>query len=141
MTRSYEDIINLPRHVSKTRPPMSIINRAAQFAPFAALTGHDAAVKETARLTDKRVELDECEKERLNDKLQLVAECLEDYPEISITYFQPDSKKAGGSYVTTTGQVKKIDAYRRVIVMSGGITIPIEEILDIDGSLFSQAED
>lgn len=137
MTKSYDDIINLPRHESKTRPRMSAINRAAQFAPFAAITGHDAAVKETARLTDKRLVLDEYEKERLNDKLHIIAERLEDRPEVSISYFQPDARKAGGAYVTTTGHVKKIDKYRRIIAMSEGITIPIEEVLEIDGEIFS----
>lgn len=136
MTNKYDDIINLPRHISKTRPPMTIKNRAAQFSPFAALTGHDAAVKETARLTDDRVELDEYIKEPLNDRIQIIVCRLKEEPEISITYFQPDTKKDGGAYVTATGVVKKINIYERVILMDDGTEIIIDEIIRIEGKIF-----
>lgn len=136
MTEKYDDIINLPHHVSKKHPPMKAIDRAAQFSPFAALTGHDAAVKETARLTDKRVELDEYMKDYLSRKLQIIEDRLEDNPEIEITYFQPDQKKKGGSYVTYTGTVKKIDQFERAIIMTDGTVIPIDEIISIDGQIF-----
>ena len=129
----YDDIINLPRHELKTRPPMSRSNRAAQFSPFAALTGYDEAVKETARLTDKRVDLDETVKARLDEKLRLIQEQLSSEPEITVTYFQPDEKKAGGSYVTISGIVKKIDYYERAVIMKDRTRIEIDEIADIIG--------
>lgn len=134
-TGKYNDIIHLPRHVSKKHPPMPIIDRAAQFAPFAALTGHDAAIKETARLTDKRKELDEYEKDALNERLRLVAEQIDERPEIKITYFQPDDKKEGGAYVSVVGCVKKIDHYERMVCLEDGIKIPMEEIFEIDVKL------
>jgi hypothetical protein len=115
---------------------MSAIDRAAQFSPFAALTGYDAAVKETARLTDKKIELDESMKDALSDRLQIIADRVKEYPEIAITYFQPDMKKNGGAYVTATGTAKKIDEYERVVVMTDGTGIPIDEIISIDGQIF-----
>lgn len=136
MTREYDDIINLPRHVSPTRPPMSTINRAAQFSPFAALTGYESAIKETARLTEKRVELDEYTKETLNDRLQILSDQLKKHPKISITYFREDEKKDGGAYVTSRGIVKKIDEYERVIIMDDGSVISIDEIISIEGQIF-----
>jgi hypothetical protein len=132
MTKTYDDIIHLPHHVSTTHPHMAAIDRAAQFSPFAALTGYDAAIKETARLTDKRVELDEAMKEALSNKLQMVAVRLKERPEIAITYFQPDGKKNGGAYVTVINKVKKIDVYERIVVMTDGKVIPIDEIISID---------
>lgn len=136
MTSEYDDIINLPHHVSVTRPHMTVIDRAAQFSPFAALTGYAAAIKETARLTDDRVELDEYIKGALSEKLQLLAERIKEYPEIIITYFQPDVKKNGGSYVTANSTAKKIDEYKRMVVMSDGTAIPIDDIISIDGQIF-----
>jgi hypothetical protein len=115
---------------------MAAIDRAAQFSPFAALTGYDAAIKETARLTDERVELDESMKDALSNKLQIIADRLKEQPEIAITYFQPDGKKNGGTYVTAVSAAKKIDKYERVVVMSDGIVIPIDEIISIDGQIF-----
>ena len=99
----YEDIINLPHHVSKTRPQMSMLDRAAQFSPFAALTGYDAAIKETGRLTDEKIEMDEDRKAALDMKQAYLIEMIDEQPEISVTYFLPDTKKSGGSYVTVTG--------------------------------------
>lgn len=135
MTSEYDDIINLLHHVSSKHAHMALMDRAAQFAPFAALTGHDAAVKETARLTTKRVELDEYEKDALREKLNLIIERIDEYPEITITYFQPDDKKDGGAYLELTGCVKKVDEYERVICMRDGIKILIDEILLIESEI------
>lgn len=136
MTRIYDDMMHLPHHVSTTHPHMSAIDRAAQFSPFAALNGYDAAIKETARLTDERVELDEYMKDVLSDKLQIITDRLIEHPEIIITYFQPDEKKNGGAYVTATGTVKKIDTYDRIVVMTNRAEISIDEIIDIEGKIF-----
>lgn len=138
MTKTYDDIIHLPHHVSTTHPHMAAIDRAAQFSPFAALTGYDAAIKETARLTDKRVELDESMKAALSNKLQMIADRLKEHPEIAITYFQPDAKKNGGAYVTVINTVKKIDVYERIVVMTDGIVIPVDEIISIDIHSFDE---
>lgn len=132
-THKYDDIINLPHHVSSTRAKMPISDRAAQFSPFAALTGYDAAVKETARLTDERIELDESSKTILNEKLQIIMERIQERPEITVTYFLPDEKKAGGAYANVTGCVKKIDEYERTVVMTDGTKIPIDHIYEIAG--------
>lgn len=105
----YEDIINLPHHVSKTRKPMSLYNRAAQFAPFAALTGYDDAIKETSRITEQRIELSEELKNMLNQKIKLISENIKLQPKVSITYFVPDNKKSGGVYKTISGNVRRID--------------------------------
>ena len=124
----YDDILALPHHVSQTHPRMSAENRAAQFAPFAALTGYGAAVKETARLTDKRLELDNDQKLLLSDKVQFIQENIKACPEVAITFFQPDEKKDGGAYVTVSGLVKKVDGYERKIVLVDGTRIPIDEV-------------
>lgn len=136
MTNTYDDIIHLPHHVSATHPHMAAIDRAAQFSPFAALTGYNAAIRETARLTDERVELDEYTKDALSDKLQIIAGRLKEHPKIAITYFQPDDKKNGGAYVTAACTVKKIDEHERIVVMTDGTVIPIDEIISIDGQIF-----
>ncbi len=135
MKKTYDDIINLPHHVSTTRPHMTAIDRAAQFSPFAALTGYDIAIKETARLTDERVELDEYTKDALSHRLQIIADRIKEQPEIAITYYQPDAKKNGGAYVTAISTVKKIDEFERVVVMTDTV-IPIDEIISIDGQIF-----
>ncbi len=111
---------------------MSAVDRAAQFSPFAALSGHDAAVKETARLTENRLELDESMKELLNDRLQIIAERIGELSEISVTYFQPDRKKKGGAYISVVGEVMKIDGFERMVIMTDGRVIPIDEIIEID---------
>ena len=113
----YDDIIDLPHHVSTTHHRMSMLERAAQFQPFRALTGYEDAVRETARLTDDRVELTEDEKALLDGKLQRLADNLASHPLVTVTYFQPDKKKAGGAYVTATGQLKKIDDYEGVLIL------------------------
>lgn len=133
---NYDDIINLPHPVSKRHPQMSLLNRAAQFSPFAALTGHDAAIRETARLTDTFTELDEDLKERLDEKLRLLKENLSQKPEIEATYFQPDERKSGGAYVTIRGRVKKIDEYSRRILFTDGTSFPLERLFSLTGELF-----
>lgn len=136
----YDDIINLPHHTSAARRHMSAYDRAGQFSPFAALTGHDAAISETARLTETRIELDEYSKADLNQRLCIIQEQPDEQPEVSITYFQPDNKKSGGAYITAAGCVKKIDDYKRTVVMQDDTQIPIEDILAIEGELFSTLE-
>ena len=131
----YEDIINLPHHVSKTRPQMSMLDRAAQFSPFAALTGYDAAIKETGRLTDVKQELDEDTKAALNMKQAYLMEMIDEQPEISVTFFLPDTKKAGGSYATVTGKLKRFDEYERLLILTDGKKIPMDDIADIESDL------
>ena len=133
MTSKYDDMIHLPHHISDTHPHMAIIDRAAQFSPFSALTGHDAAIKETARLTDKRIELDEYEKAALSERLQIIVDNIKDGPRIEVTYFQPDGKKDGGSYVTVTMRAKKVDLYMRILIMMDGNVIPLDDIIAIEG--------
>ena len=137
----YEDIIHLPHHVSATRPRMSLIDRAAQFSPFAALTGYDEAIKETGRLTDDRIELDENTRTALDIKQAYLAENINIHPEISITYFLPDTKKDGGEYVTATGSLKRIDEYERMLIFMDGRKVPMDEIANIDGNLFKDLFD
>lgn len=132
----YEDIINLPHHVSKTRPQMSMLDRAAQFSPFAALTGYDAAIKETGRLTDEKQELDEDTKAALDMKQAYLMEMIDEQPEISVTYFLPDTKKAGGAYATVTGKLKRFDEYERLLILTDGKKIPMDDIADIESDLF-----
>ena len=127
----YDDIINLPHHVSANRHHMSMLERAAQFQPFRALTGYEDAVQETARLTEDRIELTEDEKSLLDAKLQKLADDIASHPLATITWFQPDKKKTGGEYITTTGQLKKIDDFEGALVLLGGERIVIEDILDI----------
>ena len=140
MNRKYNKIMGLPHHVSKTRPQMPMSDRAAQFAPFAALPGYDAAIQETGRLTDERIELDVEALSALDMKYQLLMEAHDEAPEVTITYFQPDERKAGGKYVSAVGAVKKIDDFERRITMQDGTKIPMEDVLSIDGEMFSSLE-
>lgn len=140
MMNPYDDIINLPHHTSSSRPHMSAHDRAAQFSPFAALTGYDSAITETGRLTDKKVEMDEYSKLDMNERLCIIQCQMDEQPEVSITYFQPDKKKSGGAYITATGCVKKIDEYERTVVMQDDTKIPIDDIFEIDGELFGTLE-
>lgn len=133
---SYDDIINLPNPTSKKHPRMSLHDRAAQFAPFAALTGHDAAIKETARLTDERLELSDEVIMRLNDQLNMIRDNIGTEQEVSITYFVPDDKKSGGAYLTHSGVVKKIDEFERKLIMQDETVIPIEQISEMQGEIF-----
>ena len=134
-TGKYEDIINLPHHISKKHPQMTMESRAAQFAPFAALVGYEDAVEETARLTTKRIELNEEEKNILDMKLQMLKEQMhvQIYPEISIMYFVPDLKKDGGKYIKISGTIKKIDEYKQLLILDDKTEIPISEIISIVG--------
>ena len=116
---------------------MPRINRAAQFAPFAALTGYDAAIKETGRLTDEKIEMDEEALNILNMKFQILVDNLHDEPEVSFTYFKPDERKAGGAYLEMTGTVKKVDDFERVITMQDGTKMLMDNILNIDGEIFA----
>ena len=140
MNGKYNEIMGLPHHVSKNRPQMPMSDRAAQFAPFAALTGYDAAIKETGRLTDERIELDVEALSALDMKYQILMEALDEAPEVTITYFQPDERKAGGKYITATSAVKKVDDFERRITMQDGTRIPMDDVLSIDGELFSSLE-
>ena len=140
MNGKYDEIMGLPHHISKTRPQMPMSDRAAQFAPFAALTGYDAAIKETGRLTDERIELDVEALSALDMKYQILMEALDEAPEVTITYFQPDERKAGGKYVSAVGAVKKIDDFERRITMRDGTRIPMDDVLSIDGEMFSSLE-
>ena len=134
----YIDIINLSRPVSK-RPRMSLEQRSAQFAPFAALTGYEGQVKETARLTNKKIEINEELKEILDLKIQLIQEKIKEQPDVTITYFIPDDKKQGGKYKTVTNSVKKIDTYKNEIILIDGTTIAIDEIIDISSEIIKNA--
>jgi len=140
ITHPYDDIINFPHHTSTTQPHMSAYDRAAQFSPFAALTGHDDAITETGRLTETRVELDEYSKADLNQRLCIIQDGMDEQPEVSITYFQPDRKKSGGAYITAFGCVKKIEAYEHTVVMQDDTSIPIDQIIAIDGEIFGPVE-
>ena len=128
----YDDIIDLPHHVSSRHPQMPLADRAAQFSPFAALTGHDAAIKETARLTDAFVELDEGRKAELDEQLRLLKENQSQRPEIEVTCFQADLKKSGGTYVTVRGRVKKVDEYNRQVIFTDGTVFPMENLYSIE---------
>lgn len=139
--KKYEDIINLPHYQSKKRPHMSIYDRAAQFSPFSALTGHDEAIKETARLTDKKTELDETAKTILNEKFTFIMEHIYDQPEITVTYFIPDSLKSGGMYVDYTGRVKKYDYHNRILHFIDNTEIKVDDIMEIESPIFPKAFD
>lgn len=136
MNKKYKEIIHLPHKQSSTRPHMAVADRAAQFAPFAALVGYDDAVRETARLTESRRELSDGALEQLNAKLNYIQEHLDEQPKVSITYFQPDSKKSGGAYLTCTGIVKRVDDYEHTVLMQDGREIFIDDITEIGGSAF-----
>ena len=132
----YEDIVDLSHHVSKKHPQPTMADRAARFAPFAAITGYEEMVLEEARITDDRIELDENSKAALNEKLNMILEFIDEQPEVGITYFEPDKRKAGGAYVTVTGTVKRIDAYEHLVIMTDGKKINIDDIYNLQGELF-----
>ena len=130
--QNYEDIIHFPRPISSKRAKMSMTERGAQFSPFAALVGYDAAIQETARLTECRRELTEGEIFFLNEKLQWICSRISQHPSVQITCFVPDDRKTGGSYVTLSGQVKKVDNYGKSLLLTDGRCIPFDDILSID---------
>ena len=132
----YEDIVDLPHHVSKKHPQPTMADRAARFAPFAAITGYEEMVLEEARITDDRIELDENSKAALNEKLNMILEFIDEQPEVSITYFEPDMRKAGGAYITVIGTVKRIDEYEHLVIMTDGKKINIDDIYNLQSELF-----
>lgn len=132
----YDDIINLPHHVSAARPHMSMHDRAAQFSPFSALVGYDDCVSETARLTDRKSENTEEEIADLNLKIQILKEYADTNPFLFIEYFVPDKKKSGGAYVTVSGNFRRIDEYSNILIFTSGETVPINDIHSIEGEVF-----
>ena len=141
MSSAYDDLLNFPHNTSAVQPAMPMQNRAAQFAPFAALVGYDALIREAARLTDQKVELDESVKAELNEKLRLLLELLPQQPEVTITYFQPDIRKAGGAYRTTNGIVRKFLHSENLLVMMDGSKIPVDAIAALNSSFFSALDE
>ncbi len=131
MKNNYDDIIGLSHHVSQNRPHMNAHDRAAQFAPFSALTGYGAIVSEEARKTDLRIELDEYEKELINSRILRIIELIEDYPQIRATYFLPDERKSGGCYVSIDGCVETVDEYEKTLILTDASVIPIEDLISI----------
>ena len=134
--RNYDDMINMPCPTSPRHPRMPRADRAAQFAPFAALTGYDAAIDETGRLTDTKIDISEDMREKLDLKQNFLADIIDEQPEISVTYFIPDKKKSGGAYVTENGRLKQIDEYEQLIILTNGKKIPIQEVYSIESDLF-----
>ena len=132
----YEDIVNLPRHISKVHPQATMADRAARFSPFAAISGYEDMVKEAARVTEERIDITDATKELLNEKLNMIIEFLDEEPEVTITYFEPDKKKSGGAYVNITGVVKRIDEYEHLVIMTDGKKICIEDIYAIGSDRF-----
>lgn len=135
----YDDIIGLPHYVSPGRTPMPRADRAAQFSPFAALTGFGGAIAETARLTEEKIELDEYAKGMLDRRLQLLREHISRRPEAAFTYFVPDERKSGGAYVTAAGPVKKLDDLSQTVHLADGTVIPMDDICAVDGDLFTDS--
>ena len=134
--RNYDDMINMPCPTSQRHPRMPRADRAAQFAPFAALTGYDAAIDETGRLTDQKIDISEDMREKLDLKQNFLSDIIDEQPEISVTYFVPDKKKSGGAYVTLNGRLKQIDEYEQLIMLTDGKKIPIQEVYSIESDLF-----
>ena len=136
MSGPYDDIINLPHPTSKRHPRMPIRDRAAIFSPFAALSGHGAAIAETARLTERRMELDEDSRAELDRKQAVLLEHMDEQPEITVTWFQPDEKKDGGAYLTATGRLKKLRELERLLVLADGTEIPLEDVVALESGIF-----
>lgn len=127
----YDDVINRQHPTSKKHPRMSNMNRAAQFAPFAALTGYEESIAETARLTDRRIELSEYEIEELNAKLNFIQDHIKEHPKVTVTYFQPDERKEGGAYITVSGKVRRIDEVNKTVMFEEKGNILIELIVNL----------
>ena len=140
MTDDYSDIINLPHPEPRNHPRITMQARAAQFAPFAALTGHGAAIEETARLTESEVELGDDTRQLLDRKLSFLLDNLQYRPRISITYFLPDQRKAGGSYRSATSSVTKVDGINHIVYLEDGTQIPLQHVIDIEGEIFEQLQ-
>ena len=139
MKSQYDDIINLPHHVSKTHPQMPMSDRAAQFSPFAALTGYDAAIRETGRFTDAQTELSEEDADILNEKIAVLVERISEKPHVTVTYFVPDDRKKGGAYSTISGNLRRIDEYERLLIFVDGKIIQMDTIADIECDLFRES--
>lgn len=131
MENKYEDIIYMPHHVSLRHPRMSIRNRAAQFAPFAAVTGHESSVYEAARVTEEKFKLDDSYKEVLNTRLTILLKQPKGKRKAIITYFIKDKNKPGGSYLSVEGIVEMFDELKKIIVLENGVYIPIDDVYDI----------
>lgn len=131
MTWQYEDLVDLPHPVSRKHPPMAMADRAAQFAPFAALTGYDGVIRETARLVNQSVELTESRKLELDAALRMLSECSDFCLRVQIVHFVPDGRKAGGAYIRTVGQVKRVDGSARAVVFTDGSAVDIDTIIEI----------
>lgn len=129
----YADMLHLPHPVSQKHPHMSRLDRAAQFSPFAALSGYEAALQEAGRLTEERIELAEGEKEEIRCRLQAVQDAVARHPKITVVYFVPDEKKEGGAYVTAVGRVKRLDEFSRTLLFQDGRSVPLDEIVDLRG--------
>ena len=136
MSGPYDDIINLPHPTSQRHPRMPVRDRAAIFSPFAALSGHGAAIAETARLTERRMELDEDTRAELDRKQGVLLEHIDEQPEITITWFQPDERKDGGAYLTATGRLKKLRELERLLVLADGAEIPLEDVVALESGIF-----
>ena len=136
MTGPYDDIIHLPHPTSKVHPRMSRADRAAQFSPFAALTGHRTAIAETARLTEPQIELDEDAMEELDWKQSLLLDHIGERPEVTVTWFQPDGRKEGGNYITAVGRLEKLDVLGRRMILANGTKIALDKIIDIQCAVF-----
>lgn len=140
MSGKYDDIINLPHPTSAKHPRMPISERAAIFSPFAALTGHAAAIQETARLTEQKMELDEDTKAELDRRQAILLEHIAEQPEVTVTWFQPDEQKDGGAYITTTGRLKKIDQVERALFLLDGSKILLDNVSGIWNDYFPEPE-
>lgn len=138
---NYDDILHLPHPVSKTFPQMSLRDRAAQFAPFAALNGHNDAINETARFTNEKIDVEETNAEILDRKMAILLANLQTTPKISITYFQPDEKKKGGLYKMTTGNLQKVDEAENALIFTNKEKIPLNSIFEIEGEIFKDLEE
>ena len=138
MDDRYNDIIKFPHHQSKKRPHMSLYDRAAQFAPFSALTGHDDAIKETARLTDRKIELDDYDKMLLDNKMTFILNHIYEQPEITVTYFIPDTNKEGGMYLDFIGNIKRYDSVERKMCFTDKTEIFVDDIIDIKSEILPE---
>ena len=138
MKGQYDDIIDLPHHVSARHPKMPMSERAAQFSPFMALAGYEDVIRETARLTGQKPELSENDREELEGKMRILAEHIAEHPEITVSYFLPDEKKKGGSMVRETGRLKKIDETERILRLENGCEIRVDDILELESEMFGE---
>ena len=136
----YDNIINLPHHVSKKHPQLSKASYAAQFSPFAALSGYDGIVSEVARFTDEHVELGDTEMDILSAKIQIIGDHIKEHPKIELTYFVKDKKKSGGAYLQKTARIKRVDDMERIMYFTDGTNLPIDDITDMQGEIFGVLE-